>query len=81
MQTVAEQLQQLEHIDADLKLNGEIFTLSFTRVPLLIVEFKNGVMMDLQFPKLDYHSLRNTNLVRHYAAVNPISPLLYHYSI
>jgi hypothetical protein len=70
MQTVIEQIRHLRDIDRDLELKNDVIPLIFTRVPLLIVEFNNGVMMDIQFPNIDYHALRNTNLVRHYAAVS-----------
>lgn len=69
MRTIIDQIRHLAESDPNFALEKDIFPLIYTRVPLLVVEFKNGVTVDIQFPNIDYHSIRNTNLVRHYAAV------------
>lgn len=69
MLTVKQQLENINSIDSNLKTE-DIFILSNARVPILMVKLNNGTTMDIQFPATDYHSIRNTNLIRHYAAVN-----------
>ncbi|GMT10453.1 hypothetical protein PFISCL1PPCAC_1750 [Pristionchus fissidentatus] len=38
------------------------------RIPLLICKFTNGDSLDISLPGLDYQAIRNTHLMRHYAA-------------
>jgi hypothetical protein len=69
MRTVKDQLERAFQVDSNLTLGSDIFLLINTRVPLLVAQLSNGITVDIQFPARDYHSLRNTNLLRHYAAV------------
>lgn len=77
MRVVMEQIGRLGRLDSGLELESEIFPLFHARVPLLVVSFRNGLMLDIQFPDRDYHALRNTNLVRYYAAVIASPNFLY----
>lgn len=69
MEIVKEQLERISQVDPNLSLEADISLLFNTRIPLLIVPLKNGTKIDIQFASEDYHSIRNTNLIRHYAAV------------
>lgn len=50
MKAVMEQIQRLSQSNPNLELQTEIFPLFFARVPLLVIKFKNGTMMDIQIP-------------------------------
>lgn len=41
----------------------------YSQVPLLILQFKNGQSIDIQFPDEQFQAIRNTNLIRHYVQV------------
>ncbi|KAI6189693.1 Poly(A) RNA polymerase gld-2-like protein A [Aphelenchoides bicaudatus] len=70
MRTVKEQLERVSRANPEWGLAEEIFMLINARVPILVVRLSNGVNMDVQFPSKDYHTFRNTNLIRHYAAAD-----------
>uniref|UniRef100_A0AAF5CSW1 Polymerase nucleotidyl transferase domain-containing protein n=1 Tax=Strongyloides stercoralis TaxID=6248 RepID=A0AAF5CSW1_STRER len=64
MNTMLEILKKNNNFD-NLKL-AKSSVLINARVPLLALKFKNGMKIDIQF--CNYHSLRNTDLIRYYAA-------------
>jgi len=74
---MAGMVENLVETRADLELVGPIEQLTRANVPLLIAKFKNGVNFDLQFPREDLQAVRNTNLIKHYAAYDERCPQLY----
>lgn len=64
-----------ERIVGDEEIGGndlnmdECMVLYRARVPILVIKYKNGLSVDIQFPNDSYQAIRNTNLVRHYAMV------------
>ncbi|CEF63677.1 Hypothetical protein SRAE_1000193500 [Strongyloides ratti] len=58
-------------IEKDINYKENIKSCGFllhAKVPILQLELKNGLKYDIQF--CNSHSLRNTNLIRHYAAAD-----------
>ncbi|VDM28286.1 unnamed protein product [Toxocara canis] len=45
----------------------ECLVLHRARVPILVIKYKNGFSVDIQFSNDSYQAIRNTNLIRHYA--------------
>uniref|UniRef100_A0A0M3HXX5 Nucleotidyltransferase n=1 Tax=Ascaris lumbricoides TaxID=6252 RepID=A0A0M3HXX5_ASCLU len=62
-----------ERIVGDEEIGGndlnmdECMVLYRARVPILVIKYKNGLSVDIQFPNDSYQAIKNTNLVRHYA--------------
>lgn len=70
MTAIMDLLERLKEQDPGLELAEEMFPLFWTKVPLIICRFKNGLALDIQVPDANFHAIRNTNLIRHYVAVS-----------
>ncbi|CAD5231378.1 unnamed protein product [Bursaphelenchus xylophilus] len=79
MDSVMELLSQLQLKDPNLAFSAPPFPLYRAHVPLVCCFFTSGLSIDIQFPDENFHAIRNTNLVRHYAAVDPRFRQLYLY--
>uniref|UniRef100_A0A915CDE6 PAP-associated domain-containing protein n=1 Tax=Parascaris univalens TaxID=6257 RepID=A0A915CDE6_PARUN len=72
-----------ERIVGDEEIGGndlnmdECMVLYRARVPILVIKYKNGLSVDVQFPSDSYQAMRNTNLVRHYAMADRRFGLVY----
>uniref|UniRef100_A0A914C3A9 Polymerase nucleotidyl transferase domain-containing protein n=1 Tax=Acrobeloides nanus TaxID=290746 RepID=A0A914C3A9_9BILA len=77
MKKTADLLELMGKDDPNLEFSQPATFLPDAHTPLVEVSFKNGMSLDIAFPKNDYHSLRNTNLMKLYVAADPRFPQLY----
>lgn len=72
------QTEKLYKLDSKLKVVNSV-SFIHARVPILIVTFESGLMMDIQVPLFDFQAIRNTNLVKHYVMADNRFPKVYLY--
>lgn len=60
-------IQKNSDIGLENLISDKCLILDRTRIPLLILYFKNGYKVNILVPNdINFHAIRNTNLMRHY---------------
>ena len=68
----------LELASEDSRLETTMIkSFSHLAVPIMIVNFKFGLSMDIQLPMSNFQAIRNTNLAKHYVSADPRFPQVY----
>lgn len=72
MKKLADLFEKMGTNDPELRFSKPITFLSDIYAPIMKVSFVNKLNLDIAFPRRDFHTLRNTNLIKLYASVSGI---------
>lgn len=65
MLTIVDLIKNLNRENELLKLSEPPTIIRQTRAPLIIAKFESGFSIDIQFPRENFQTIRNTNYIRH----------------
>lgn len=63
-------ITRLDEKYAQFELSEPVTPIYHTKVPIIIAKFKNGLSLDIQFPRDNMQSIRNTHLIKGYVEVS-----------